>query len=173
MPKYFGGGIALLLGLGTWALMMNYMLGQPKVEQFGVAFGNASNGQIELHMVVSMLQSSTDMPTTRTLMDGTIAEQSRDEYVAEHFLIKHSDGSEAMGEGGYPVKWKVTNRSPFIDENKFPIAEWYLIAKLNAGEEYHVDFKPHRDEPVVFRHTFVAPQAEEKMWRIEFVETEL
>lgn len=172
MPKYYGGGIVLLLGLGTWAVMMNYMLGQPETKQFGVAFGNPQDGTIEVHMVVSQMQSKTDERTSRQLVDGNYASQSREDYIAEHFLIKHSDGSPAMGEGGYPIKWRVSNRSKFIDGDKFPLAEWYLSAKLRCGEAYLIDFMPLRDETTVFRHSFTAPDMEDQMYRIEFVETE-
>lgn len=173
MTKFYGGGLSLLFGLGVMAYMWNMMLSQPTTEQFGLAFGNVKDGTIELHMVVGMLQAKTEQPSSWIMRDGNVATQDRDEYIAEHFLLKDSYGDPVLDENGEPQQWLYRTRSPFIPEQKVPLAEYYLVARLECGREYNLDFKPFRDEPVVFRHNFVAPQAEEKFWRLEFVETEL
>lgn len=171
--KFLGGGIAMLAGLGVSAVLLNTILSQPDVTQFGLAFGNAKNGQVELHLVVNMTQTSTDERKVRVLADGSTATQSRDDYIAEHWVIKDIDGDPVLGPDGKNLKWRVTGRSKFIDDNKVPIAEWFLIAKLESGREYNLDFMPTRDEPIVFRHNFVAPSEDEKFWRVDFYETEL
>jgi len=128
------------LVVGAWVMNSQYG-GEPPV-LVGLAFGNPSTENVEMHVVVGMGYE-------RPRRDPLTGAQLWDEWFDEHYDLRADSGER--------VSLRRANNSPFITERDAGYPEFFLIAVLRQGVNYTFDFTPRVAEGTPHRFTFTAP----------------
>ena len=149
----FGVVIALAFGL-HWFLLreMNKDLGRNVL----VAFGIPEEGEIQMHLSVTTGTYMRDPPRLGPHDRPLVLE-----WIDEHFSLHDDSGTRLRlkrhGSSGLLAKSKATISS-----------EFYLIANLQQGKEYTLDFVPEVRRGDKYRHVFTAPSEGTDPWHLHF-----
>ena len=125
-----------------------------------LAFGNLNEGEVELHVVVSIGMVATEGLRALVLSDGAPSRQTWDEWIAEHFDL-HDDS-------GQRVQLRRDGHSSLISDQQAHNPEFYLVGKLLVGVNYTFDYIPRRDWNIHHRQRFTAPAEDRPFQRLYF-----
>lgn len=170
MRPFAGFGLLLvLLGILVW-----YGIGAMAGDQQGpfmpVAFAPAGTDTIEIQMAVSIVKVGADPPRqddgqTVVRDDGSSYFQPPivhwDEWLEEHFELVSADGERV------PVTKKSVGRL-FKGPRGPALADFVIAGPIEKGTECTLDYIPVVGEPTRYRHTFTAPEEEQRMQRVQF-----
>lgn len=111
----------------------------------GYALGNPHDGQLEIHVVVSIPMIRNEGLGSVALADGTRSMQTWDEWIAQHFRV--------TDESGRTVILRRAGFSSLITDQQANNPEFYLEGKVRAGATYIFDYIPFfRQHPLFPAH---------------------
>lgn len=156
MKALIGAVVVGVLAYMIWHGLISAAGSDPYIA-IQMGYGNASDGEIEMHTNVSVLLVAMDRDD-RDLKKV----KTPDEWIAAHFKLTDSAGKA--------VRLDRQNNSKVIKPHQvIGTQEYFVVARLKSGQQYTFDFKPRLKEPDVFRHTFTAPAKADKPMTYNFM----
>lgn len=146
---------ALLL-LGGAGLAGWYMFAQMTAddgELIGIAFGQAHEGEVEMHSIISSYLIGLEPPR--------IDERGKrlwQEWVDEHFAMLDAEGAAV------PLRYRsTTDIIPHLDLRG--IQQGFVVAHLTQGMEYSMTYRPVIAGPDRYNYKFTAPTEDVSLQR--------
>lgn len=120
-----------------------------KIFPIQIAYGNAGEGQLEMHTNVGVAMVAMD----RGDEFGKI--KNLDEWVTDHFKLTDA--------AGQPVRMDRQNNSKLIKPHQvIGTEEFFLVSKLKQGEQYTYEYKPRAKEAKTYQYKFKASNHADK-----------
>ncbi len=138
-----GGVILVLCGIGfVW---LDHEWHKDHGVVIGMAAGNPQEGELELHIVVSMGMVTADIVPA----GGRGGALLWDQWISDHFSLRDAAGKN--------VTFAREGHSTLISDQKAFNPEFFLRARVKAGQTYTLDYTPVAGEPRRCRNTFTVP----------------
>ncbi|MBN2561408.1 MAG: hypothetical protein JXQ75_10810 [Phycisphaerae bacterium] len=155
MKGLIGLAVIGVIGVGLTLWLTVWSASDPGIG-IAHAFGEPTDGAIQLHVVVDMGMPIREPP--RSNLKGTVF---WDEWVEEHFVLRDDSGEK--------LEFQRRSSSTLIPDHKAGgTPEFYLMTKVRPGVSYTFDYIPRKAEPLRYRRTFVAPAEGQQMRRQTF-----
>jgi len=148
--------VVILVACGIAYVWMQHEWSKDQGHLVGMAVGNPQDGELELHVVVSMAMVRADVVPTA----GRAGAQQWGQWIREHFELRDSAGKD--------VTFAREGHSNLISDQKAFNPEFFLRARLRARETYTFDYIPVKSEGRHYRHTFTVPAEGLSFHRAQF-----
>jgi len=128
-----------------------YAGGEDPAIYMQTAFGNVTDNEIEMHTVVGVVIANKDR-----LRQGELKAMSWPEWISEHFVLQDASGEV--------LELQRTNNSKLIKQHEVVgTQEFFLVTKLEIGQDYTFDYIPEIGAAKCYRREFTAPSSPEKV----------
>ena len=149
-------GLAVLVGLFVVGWYVYHRVNENPGEAVGLAIGHPHEGEIELHLVISMAMVRAEGPRTAKNSGAELWE----EWIADHFDLRDSSGTKlSMQKAGW---------SDLIGQGQAMNPEFFLTGKLKIGGSYTLKYIPRTTGRAKFQYSFTAPGSAQTFQRVFF-----
>lgn len=161
MKAFAGLGVILFLVITLYWMSAHAGTDEPDLG-IQMAFGNAADNEIDLHVVVGVLLANKDRAKEKLL---NIKPKSWDDWIVEHFFLTDSAGKRTE-------LTRKTNSSLIRPHQVIGTEQFFMVARVKSGEDYTFDFVPTGEESITHRYLFTAPAVDEKVRLCMFKQVE-
>ncbi len=149
--------LVILAFLGVCAYFIFAAMTPDEGRMVSLAFGNATEDTVEIHIELSTLMAGEDTSAYSTGFTSI----DRNAWANDHYLITDPSGQQ--------VELRHNIKSNLIsDRDTRGYHDSFLIGTLTPGTDYTFIYQPVVGQPEKYRYTFTAPDTDEGRKRVGF-----